>query len=354
MTARCLGKFYFTDGDTLERCYKDSLSGFDEWEQRDHAKDWVLLEENIGEHLGIDETSLQDDLFTFLSNKEGHCKQGTLVAAVRGTKAEDVLDILLKIPEEKRLKVKEVTADLSESMAAIVHKAFPNAILTLDCFHIMRRCLDAIEELRLRFKREAQAELRRLELEHRKRLKRNAAQRRRYRKKNKHKKVKGKRRSRKPGRRNEKFRPPVLSNGDTKVELLTRCKYALTQTPDKWSERQKERMKLLFELYPKLKEAYDIINRLRAVFRSSTLKKETAKAKFQAWYKEVCQCTLREIKAARDTIKSREDEILNYFLDRSTNAASESLNSKIKGFRAQLRGVSDLPFFMFRLCKIFG
>ncbi|MBO6239078.1 MAG: transposase, partial [Bacteroidales bacterium] len=61
-----------------------------------------------------------------------------------------------------------------------------------------------------------------------------------------------------------------------------------------------------------------------------------------------------EIKAARDTIKSREDEILNYFLDRSTNAASESLNSKIKGFRAQLRGVSDLPFFMFRLCKIFG
>ena len=354
MTARCLGKFYFTDGDTLERCYKDSLSGFDEWEQRDHAKDWVLLEENIGEHLGIDETSLQDDLFTFLSNKEGHCKQGTLVAAVRGTKAEDVLDILLKIPEEKRLKVKEVTADLSESMAAIVHKAFPNAILTLDCFHIMRRCLDAIEELRLRFKREAQAELRRLELEHRKRLKRNAAQRRRYRKKNKHKKVKGKRRGRKPGRRNEKFRPPVLSNGDTKVELLTRSKYALTQTPDKWSERQKERMKLLFELYPKLKEAYDIINRLRAVFRSSTLTKETAKAKFQAWYKEVCQCTLREIKAARDTIKSREDEILNYFLDRSTNAASESLNSKIKGFRAQLRGVSDLPFFMFRLCKIFG
>lgn len=224
MTARCLGKFYFTDGDTLERCYKDSLSGFDEWEQRDHAKDWVLLEENIGEHLGIDETSLQDDLFTFLSNKEGHCKQGTLVAAVRGTKAEDVLDILLKIPEEKRLKVKEVTADLSESMAAIVHNAFPNAILTLDCFHIMRRCLDAIEELRLRFKREAQAELRRLELEHRKRLKRNAAQRRRYRKKNKHKKVKGKRRGRKPGRRNEKFRPPVLSNGDTKVELLTRCK----------------------------------------------------------------------------------------------------------------------------------
>ena len=34
VTARCLGKYYFTDGDNLERCYKDSLSGFREWGQR--------------------------------------------------------------------------------------------------------------------------------------------------------------------------------------------------------------------------------------------------------------------------------------------------------------------------------
>lgn len=178
MTARCLGKFYFTDGDTLERCYKDSLSGFYEWDQLDNANDWVLLPDNMGERLSIDESSLQDDLFTFLTNKDGHCKRGTLIAAVRGTKAEDVFGILLQIPEEARLKVKEVTADLSDTMAAIVHTAFPNATLTLDCFHIMKRCNDAIEELRLRYRREAQAEQKRLELEHRKKLKRNAAHRR--------------------------------------------------------------------------------------------------------------------------------------------------------------------------------
>ena len=39
--------------------------------------------------------------------------------------------------------------------------------------------------------------------------------------------------------------------------------------------------------------------------------------------------------------------MLNYFINRATNAAAESLNSKLKGFRAQLRGVSDLPFFMY-------
>lgn len=89
----------------------------------------------------------------------------------------------------------------------------------------------------------------------------------------------------------------MLSNGDTRNELLKRSRYALTQTPDKWSEKQKPRMKLLFELYPRIREAYDIINKLRAIFRSSTLAKDTARAKFQDWYKEVNKCTMREIKA---------------------------------------------------------
>lgn len=39
---------------------------------------------------------------------------------------------------------------------------------------------------------------------------------------------------------------------------------------------------------------------------------------------------------------------------RGANAGAESFNSKIKGFRALLRGVSDLPFFMFGLGAIFG
>ncbi len=142
--------------------------------------------------------------------------------------------------------------------------------------------------------------------------------------------------------------------GDTVVERLTRTKYSLTQTPDKWPEKQKERMELLFKMYPKIKQSYDVVNKLRAIFRSKTLTKETAREKLHDWYKIVNQCTIREIKSARDAIKSREDNVLNYFLGRSTNAAAESLNSKLKGFRAQLRGVSDLPFFKYRVCTIFG
>ena len=207
--------------------------------------------------------------------------------------------------------------------------------------------------MRLRCKREAQAKVRKEKSEFKKRQKRNAAHRRWYRKTHP-KKYKGKTRGRKPARKNEKFKPTVLSTGDTLVELLTRCRCALTQTPDKWSERTKERMNLLFRLHPKIKESYDIVNKLRAIFRSTSLDKENARVKLHGWYKTVNRCTIREIKSARDAIKSREDNVLNYFIERSTNASAESLNSKLKGFRAQLRGVSDLPFFMYRVCQIFG
>ena len=43
----------------------------------------------------------------------------TLIASVKGTKAETVSAILLKIPKEEREKVREVTMDFSDSMYSI-------------------------------------------------------------------------------------------------------------------------------------------------------------------------------------------------------------------------------------------
>ena len=47
------------DGDELERSYKHHLSDYAEWEQRDHASNRMLIEDNLGENLSIDETMLQ-------------------------------------------------------------------------------------------------------------------------------------------------------------------------------------------------------------------------------------------------------------------------------------------------------
>ncbi|MDD6131746.1 MAG: transposase, partial [Bacteroidales bacterium] len=48
------------------------------------------------------------------------------------------------------------------------------------------------------------------------------------------------------------------------------------------------------------------------------------------------------------------NDILNFYVNRSSNAAAESFNAKIKAFRASLRGVVDEKYFLFRLAIIYA
>ena len=54
------------------------------------------------------------------------------------------------------------------------------------------------------------------------------------------------------------------------------------------------------------------------------------------------------------TIYEHYDDILNFYINRATNAAAESFNAKIKLFRANVRGVVDKSFFLFRIAKLYA
>ena len=267
----------------------------------------MLLAKNLGEYDSIDETTIGDDVYTIFSNKAGHGGKGTIIAVVKGTKAEVVSGILKMIPLAEREKVKEVTMDFSDSMYAIVRECFPNATIVIDCFHIVQRLCEALDEMRLRaaWKKSEDAKARK-----------RAYGRTKYAvKKGGKKKPKGRKRGRKRiGKK--KYRPTMLSNGDTLVELLTRGKYVLAKSGEKWGKHQKERAHLLFELYPKLREAYSLICTIRAMFRNKKLTRDAARGYLHNWYEKVNACTIREIKSARDCIKAKEEEVLNYFKGR--------------------------------------
>ena len=354
MTAQCVGRFFQTNGKTLQRAYKDYLSDFESWSQKDHAGEWVLLEKNMGERLSIDESMLHHDLYTFLSNKDGHGKRGTLVGAIKGTTVKDVSEQLLKLPEEQRLAVREITMDFSDSMLGIAKTCFPNAEIVIDCFHIMQLAGKGIDEMRMKLKRAARTERKREEREFKRKLERRAKNRAKYAKSHTPKYSKnGKRIGRPRKRKNEKFEPEKLDNGESKLDLLTHVRYPLMKSGNDWTDFQKKEMKILFESYPRLKAAYGLVCALRNIFKKKQ-SREKAKLALERWGKNVGRSLIRELISVRDTIMEKKDYVLNYFNNRSTNASAESLNSKMKGFRAQVRGVADMPFFMYRMFKIFG
>ena len=153
----------------------------------------------------------------------------------------------------------------------------------------------------MRFKRLAVTESRKEAAAFAQNEDRKAKQRAYYRKK--HPRNKKKRRGRKRIRK-QKYKPTPLANGETKVKMLTRSRNMLAQSGDKWGDSKKERARILFGQYSQMKEAYSLICKVRAIFKSHITRKE-AKDKLHEWYKEVNACTLREIKAARNAIKGR-------------------------------------------------
>lgn len=354
MTAQCVGRFFRTDGKTLQRAYKEHLSGFKSWEQRDHAGEWVLLEKNMGERFSLDESMLHHDLYTFLTNKDGHGRHGSLVGAVKGTTVKEVSKQLLKLPDEQRLAVKEITMDFSDSMFGIAKTCFPNAEIVIDCFHIMQLAGKGLEEMRMKLKRAARAERKRKEREFKKQQERRAKGRSKYARRHKPKYSKnGKKLGRPRKRKNEKFEPEKLSNGETLLDLLTHVRYPLLKSGNGWTDFQKKEMEILFKLYPRMRTAYGLVCALRNIFKKDQ-SPEKAKLALQRWGKNVGRTLIRELISVRDTIMGKEVYVLNYFNNRSTNASAEAFNSKMKGFRAQVRGVADMPFFMYRMSTIFG
>ena len=156
VTCRTLEEFYHVDSHTFEKQYKESLSGYRDWDQLEHADEWLLFSDNIGPWLAIDESSLSNgELYTFVTNRDARTRERSLVAVVAGTKSEDVIAVLLRVDEDKRNVVKEITLDLSDSMRKIVRTAFPKASRVIDRFHIQKLACDAVQELRIKHRWDA-------------------------------------------------------------------------------------------------------------------------------------------------------------------------------------------------------
>ena len=72
------------------------------------------------------------------------------------------------------------------------------------------------------------------------------------------------------------------------------------------------------------------------------------------WYNGVESSGFKSFSVIVKTFTQHYNEILNYFIHRSTNASAESFNAKIKKFRNNFRGVKDRFFFLYRLQKIYA
>ena len=317
-----MGDYFQVNGKLLEEQYRDHLSNFHQWYQLEHARDWVLFEDNIGRNISIDETSLSDgELYTVVTNKEAKGRKGALIAIIKGTNSDYVRKILEKISLKKRKMVKEITLDMAPTMEKIARYTFPNAKLVTDRFHVQKLAYDAVQEIRIKYRWEAiEQENKEIELA---------------------KEVQ------------QKYIPCVFENGDTLKQLLARSRYLLFKSENKWTPSQRQRAELLFTRYPDIEKAYELSMELGRIYHT-TKDKGIAFTKLARWYDKVEKAGFKSFNTIARSIQEHYLTILNFFDNRSTNASAESFNAKIKAFRASFRGVRNVSFFLFRLSNIYA
>ena len=322
ISSNSLEKFFHINGDRLGQQYKDSLSDYRTWDQKEHADKWLIFPKNMGPRLSIDETSLsQDDHYPIRTNKEAKGKKEAIVAMIEGTTAESIISVIQRIPQKERAKVSEITLDMAGSMNLVAKRCFPNAEQVIDRFHVQKLAFDALQEIRIAHRWEAIDEETN-EIENCK-------------------------------ADNRRYEPKILKNGETKKQLLFRSRYLLFKSPNYWTLTQKKRAKILFRLYPDIKEAFSLVHSLRCIYNKKH-PKNVAIAKLALWFNKVTEAEFKSFNTISATMYAHYDKILNYFNNRSTNASAESFNAKIKAFRSTQRGVRDVNFFLFRLTKIYA
>ena len=307
---------------TLEKQYKNVLSGYLKFKEKDKnaiEEESFVFPENFGEDMAIDETGLIDgELYTIVINKKAKGKKGALAAIIKGTKSSIITGAIgAKVPFEKLVKIKEMTLDLSNSMDWTARQIAPNGIHTYDRFHVQQIVSEAVQSLRieLRWKaiqQEDEAVLKAKQL-------------------------------------NVEFSPKTFSNGDTSKQLLARSRYFLFKPSNKWTETQRQRSEILFREYPELLESYNL-----SMYFRNCYEYENKQYRFEQWIQKAESSSLREMRVAAQTIKRHLGGILNYFVNKATNAAIESFHSKLKLFRQRIRGIVDKAFFFFRIIRYFA
>jgi transposase len=210
-------------------------------------------------------------LYTILTNKSAKGKQGSLIAMIRGTKSEEVIRHLMLLLRSKRLKVKEITLDLSPTMMLIAKKCFPYATQVSDRFHVQRLMNEAVNDLRISHRWQA-IDLENKEIELAKET-------------------------------GHKYIPHIFRNEDTRSQLLARSRYIIMKNRSKWTRNQEIRAEILFEEYPDIEEAYKVSLELTQLYNKK-ITKESALTKLAHWYNKVEKLDLKYFRGVIETMKS--------------------------------------------------
>ena len=123
----------------------------------------------------------------------------------------------------------------------------------------------------------------------------------------------------------------------TSLKLAIRL---LRRQKDYFTDDEKEIVKPLFELSPKLKQAYQFSRELTGIF-DSQITPTVAKERMTMWMGAVNESELNCFYKFIKTLTLYQEEITNYFINRNNSGFVEGFNNKVKVLKRRCYGLSS-------------
>jgi len=197
----------------------------------------------------------------------------------------DLLRFLERLSPEIRAKVKGVAMDMTNKHYRLLNRYFPEARLVIDHYHVIACSLMHLQRLRTTLQ---------------------AAR-----------------------------------------HLPIPIKQELNKNREDLTEREKAKLNRYFNFFPELYETYLVKEKIRQLYR--TVKYEEAQEKFASLVAELKETKEPELKELRRTLLNWQEEILNYFVYRITNAYTEGLHTKCKLIKRKSFGFRNVETYVRKL-----
>jgi len=198
---------------------------------------------------------------------------------------KELKEQLMTTDESLRMAVLEVCTDMDSFFTAIVKQCFPRAKIVVDHFHVIQWAIKLIKDQKL------------------------IAQ-----------ELKG-----------EKF--PIN-------QLLMKPAQKLT-------DKEFQKLAKCFAQAPKLKESWKILHQLRKVYWQSDYRKARHQLRYVIW--RCRQSGIWEMNDLANTLTRWFDEILNYYISRTTNAYTEGMHNHFERIKRNHFGIRNIDRFCKRL-----
>jgi transposase len=219
-----VARFWHLSAKTLNHWYKDCISNYD-YEKKsgefagicayviDEDTGEIIKEQvvhifktkQIGSHMNIDEKMIGKRYCTILSN----AKTGKIAMLLESMNPQIISDALSCFGTEELDRVKHICCDMSPMFKKLCRQCFGKAIITVDKFYVIKHVLDFLQGLRVEMKNKLSKD------------------------DNQH----------------------IQGTLWTKKQLLSKSRYLLFKSKDKWNEYEKIIAHHLFRLYPTIQLA---------------------------------------------------------------------------------------------------